>query len=114
MSIWEKLPFVRTSNEAHQYTTYQGDIEGFDKTDLTRLMTVLVDRGEYKDSSVNSRIWDGTQGLEVTPEDIPPYKVKLFEQGEVTVEIPQDHPDFDMVIETLNDFFNTELKKLSS
>lgn len=114
MSFWDKLPFIGRKKESTlgaDQVAYIGAGKGFDKTYVSqlnhRLERELV--GEDEDTKIRTRIWNGTHGLKVSPEEGRPYRIKLLENGKVRLEIAEDHPDRDKVIQILETFFECEL-----
>lgn len=112
MGLLDKIPFLgRKGGTSRNVETYRGHLEQFKKTHITQLRDKMIRDLEYSDTDVNTRVWEGTQGLEITPEGKAKYQLSITEQGEFTLEIPETHPDKESIVKELEDFFDFELSK---
>ena len=111
MGLLDRLPFFggRERSSKKNMEVYHADLGEFKQTYVTELRDKIIEDLGYSDVDVNTRIWDGTQGVEVTPQEGGNYRISLDKEGRLTLRIPRDHPDKDRAIEEVQNFFHKEL-----
>lgn len=115
MSILDKIPFIGGKDKVAQgnMVVYSGSGDDFDKNYLGQISGRLNREVVEEGASIDTRIWDGTQGLEVSSDKNSTYRIKLFEDGKVSLEIRENHPDREQVLEVLETFYGTEFTRKS-
>ena len=114
MSILDKIPFIGQKDKTRlgkNQVVYTGQGEKFDKILLTELRDLLSREIGGENFAANIRIWDEAQGLEISSDEMASYIIKLFEDGKVRLEIPQDHPKLEQTVQILEGFFDSKFHK---